>query len=133
MSRFNTLGGRKWEAQRQIDEAAGAARLRYITDVPGQQAVYMVKLQEATAYLVAHGLDDQATVPPYIAAEATSVGMAPVLVATQVVQLGTLWNEQLGPAIEGARLGGKRAVQDAATVEAVAAALAAALSVLQAL
>jgi hypothetical protein len=128
-----SLYGQKVLALRAIDQAAGVARLRYITDVPGQQAVYMVKLQEATAYLVAHGLDDQAPVPPYIAAEAASLGIAPVLVATQVVQLGTLWNEQLGPAIEGARLGGKRAVQDAATVEAVAAALAAALSALQAL
>ena len=105
-------------AQRAIDQAAGAARLRYITDVPGQQAVYMVKLQQAQAYVAAHAEDAGAAVPPYIAAEANAVGMTPLEVATEVVALAAQWNDVVGPAIEAARLGGKAAVTAAPADEA---------------
>ena len=121
-------------AQRAIDQAAGAARLRYITDVPGQQAVYMVKLQQAQAYVAAHAEDAGAAVPPYIAAEANAVGMTPLEVATEVVALAAQWNDVVGPAIEAARLGGKAAVTAAPDNEAaINAARDAAIAVLAAI
>lgn len=120
----------KIRAQRAIDAAAGEARLRYITDVPGQQAVYLVKREQAAAYLAAHALDAQASVPPYIAAEATALGITPAVLAAEVVAIATLWQDTLSPAIEAARIGGKSAVsasEDLAGVEAARDAAVAAL------
>ncbi len=121
-------------AQRDIDRAAGAARLRYITDVAGQQAVYLVKLQQAQAFLAARELDAGAMPPPYIAAEAAAVGMTPQDVAAEIVALATHWNDVVGPQIEAARLGGKAAVEAAAANEgAINAARDAAIAVLAAI
>jgi hypothetical protein len=120
-------------AHRAIDAAAGDARLKYITDVAGQQAVYLVKLEQARAYIAAHALDAQAPVPPYIAAEAAAVGMTALDVAQEVVELATSWNDIAGPAIEGARLGGKAAVQAADDEAAINAARDAAIAALAAI
>lgn len=121
------------EAQRDIDAAAGAARLRFITDVPGQQAVYMVKLQQALAYQAAHAADAGAAVPPYIAAEAQALGTTAIAVADLVVDLATVWNDVVGPQIEAARLAGKAAVTAAADEAGVLAAKDAALEALKAI
>ena len=123
----------KQRAQKAIDSQAGQVRLRYITDVPGQQAVYMTKLEQAQAYLAARALNAGAAVPPYLAAEAGATGETAFVVATAIAQLATLWNEQLGPAIEGARLGAKRAVDLAQTEGAVEAAMQVGLAELAAL
>lgn len=120
----------RWYALRDIDDAAGRARLRFITDVPGQQAVYLVKLQQAQAYTAAVALDAQATVPPYIAAEASATGQTAQQVAANVIALATVWNEQAGPAIEGARMGGKAAVTAAQDLETAEAARVAAVQAL---
>jgi len=134
--RATTVNGARWLAQRAIDAAAGEARLRFITSVPGQEAVYLLKLQEAQAYLAAHAGDPDADVPPHIAAEATATGQTAVDVATMVVGLASYWNGTISPAIEGARMGGKAAVaaatgvDDEATLAAIEAARAAALAAL---
>lgn len=128
-----SLALRKVFALRDIDEAAGEARMRYITSVPGQEAVYMVKHQQALAYAAAFALDEEATAPPYIAAEATATAQTPIAVAENVIALADLWNGTVGPAIEGARLGGKAAVTAAADDEEVTDARSAALIALQAL
>lgn len=126
-------------ANAAIDQAAGTARRRYITDVPGQEAVYLVKLQEAEAYLLAHAADAGAAVPPYIAAEAAAIGQSAIAVATNVAALGGFWNGTVGPAIEGARLGGKAAVagaagaDEASTIAAINAARDAAVAALEAI
>lgn len=121
-----TLAARQADAQAAIDQAAGAARLRYITDVPGQQAVYLRKLEQAHAWL-AEPVGDP---PPYIAAEAAATGETPTAAAEAILAIATAWDEQLSPAIEGARISGKRAVSAATTAAEVEAALAAAISTL---
>lgn len=126
----NPVTSARWYALRDIDDAAGMARLRFITDVAGQQAVYMVKLQQAQAYAEAVALDAQAPAPPYIAAEASATGETPGQVTAAILALAAVWNEQVGPAIEGARMGGKAAVgavadPDPDNQEEVSAALAA--------
>lgn len=93
-----------------IDQAAGSARLRFITDVAGQQAVYLLKLQEAEAYIASGGN----TPAPHIVSEAAATGSTAGQVAAAVVARALLWNTQLSPAIEGARMGGKASVSAAA-------------------
>jgi hypothetical protein len=134
MSRMQTLGGMKWQAHRDIDEAAGQARLRHITDVPGQQAVYARKREQAAAYLAAVAADPQAdplpTPGPYIVAEAAALGVTAAELAANVVEIATLWEDTLSPAIEAQRISGKAAVQVAADEAAVLAARDAAIAAL---
>lgn len=115
----------KWFAKEEIDRRAGELRARFITDVPGQQAVYMMKLAEARAYLV-----DQNAAAPHIAAEAQALGQTAAQVAAAVVATADTWNTVLSPAIEAARLGGKAAVDVAVDQAGVSEALSAAVATL---
>lgn len=96
-------------AQQALDVVAGEVRQRFITDVPGQQAVYLLKLQEADALLA----DPQSAPGAHLAAEAAALGSTPFAIAQTVRTTADLWNQALSPAIEGARLGGKKAVAEA--------------------
>ena len=109
-----TLAGLQADAHAAIDAAAGAARARYITDVPGQQATYLRKLEQARAFL-ALPAGEEGAAPPYLQAEADATGRTPRQAAQAIADTAALWDEQLGPAIEGARIGGKRAVTLATT------------------
>lgn len=118
------------KGQAQVDAAAGRARLRYITDVPGQQATYQRKEQQAREWTEA-GYPEPA--PSFIAAEAEALGTTPQAIAVQVITLADFWAYVKGPEIEAARIKHKAAVRATATLEAVQAALDAALVELEAL
>ena len=120
----------KSDSQAQVDEAAGRARLRYITDVPGQQATYQRKEQQAREWTEA-GYPEPA--PSFIAAEAEALDTTPQAIAVQVITLADFWAYSKGPEIEAARIKWKAAVRSATTLEAVQAALDAALAELEAL
>lgn len=117
-------------AQAQVDDAAGRARLRYITDVPGQQATYTRKEQQARQW-VDSGYSGPA--PSFIAAEAQALGETPQHIAQQVITLADYWAYVKGPEIEAARIKHKAAVRAAATLEAVQSALNDAINELEAL
>ncbi len=119
---MTTLAIARLRATREIDAAAGEARLRYITDVPGQQAVYIVKREQAAQYLAEFALDENAVAPPYIAQEAAALEVTAEVLALQVMEIAALWEDTLSPAIEAARIGGKASVMAAVDVEAVEAA-----------
>lgn len=106
----------KASACEEIDRAAGAARLRYITEVPGQQAVYLRKLQQAREYL---DLPDAEAVPPYVAAESEAMGIGFAEAAQRIVAIAQQWDDVISPAIELERVRGKRLVELSPTVEAV--------------
>jgi hypothetical protein len=133
---WNVMGG--WErtpeleteraqALIDIDAAAGSARQRYITVAPGQEGTYLVKAEQARAFLA--GPPD-AEPPPYVAAEAQAMGGTHLQAAQLIAGLATQWNEIVGPAIEQARRGGKIAVEQATDLDGVRTALAVTLSTL---
>jgi hypothetical protein len=103
-------------AKSAIDAACGEARLRYITSAPGQEAVYIIKAQQAAAF-EASGY--AGTVPSFIAAEAQATGLTPQATAERILTLEALWVGQIGPAIEGARVGGKDAVSAAVSADTI--------------
>lgn len=105
-----TLAAVQAEALIAIDQAAGEARLRYVTEVPGQQAVYLRKFEQAKFFTTMNYLGD---VPPYVAAEATATGGTAQAAAQGILLTATLWDTQISPAIEGSRISGKRAVRAA--------------------
>jgi len=93
-----------------IDGAAGALRLRYITDVPGQQLTYERKEREARAFLEADDPDLAAF--PFLAAEASATGVEAEEAAQTIVAAADLWSS-IGAAIERTRISAKRAVTEA--------------------
>lgn len=118
-------------AVERINTAAGQARQRFITDLPGQEMIYKAKLDEAQAYLAA-GEPEDLTGFPLIAAE---VGIT----AQTAYQLAVLWPWMAevwiaaAAQIEAIRLSGIAAVQSAQDIEGVSAAEEAARSALGAI
>ena len=116
-------------AQAQVDTAAGTARLRYITDVPGQQAVYLTKLEQAQAWVA----NPTGPVPPYVAAEAAAMGSDATTGANNIITTAVAWNTELSPTIEQYRRAGKLAIMAASSNEDVATQLVAAVAKLNSL
>jgi len=113
-----------------IDRKAGEVRLRFITDVPGQQATYTVKGQQARTYLLALAYRETEPtspvpeVPSFIAAEAQARGTTPEAAAQVIKTLADLWEGSIGPMIEQVRIMGKLGVEQAVSKEEVAQTLA---------
>ena len=108
---------RPWAAD-EIDNAAGRARLRYLTSVPGQDATYTAKYQQALAY-VAAGYPADMTAFPWIAQEALRTGQTAQAAANTIKSTGDAWALVIGPRIEGLRIGGKYGLIALTTIPAV--------------
>lgn len=108
-----------------VDQAAGSARLRYITSVPGQAETYTRKESQAREW---EALSFAGPPPSFIAAEAEALGRPPQSVAEEVISLADQWSNVIGPAIEAARRKWKVAIEGATTVEAIEAARASAIA-----
>lgn len=93
-----------------IDCFAGAARLRYITSVPGQAETYAKKEQQARSW-AAESFAGEA--PSFIAAEARALGVSAQSVAIEVIGLADYWSNIKGPQIEATRRKWKVAIDSA--------------------
>ena len=118
------------EALVAIDDAAGRARTRYITDVPGQAATYLLKAQQADAYK-ATGYPVDLTEFPMIAAEMASSGMSGMDSANYIIATRDQW-VVLAAEIEKQRLTGKIAISNA-TIDTIVAIEATTLGILNAI
>ena len=98
---------------RMIDNGAGEFRLKFITDVPGQQAVYLAKEEEALNWSVASLLGSA----PYLEAEAEARGISIAEQAAMILAISTDW-KALSVAIEATRIAAKEAVTTADSVAA---------------
>lgn len=102
-------------ARQAVNQARGAARLRYITDIPGQQMVYADKEAQAAAWLA-----DPAPDPAHYPAITAEIGItAPT--AHEVAQIylneAALWR-QISAGIEGVAMAAHAAIDAATTAEA---------------
>ena len=98
----------------EIDAQAGVTRLKYITEVPGQQATYIVKLKEAEEYI-----QDASIVGAYLRTESEILQTSLLTTAQGIITTANTWNNILGPQIEGIRLKNKLAVSAAATIDEI--------------
>jgi len=121
-----TLSDLQTSSSNQIDHAAGQARLRYITDVPGQQAVYIEKYAQAQAWIA----NPTGAVPPYVAAEAAAMSTDSTSGANEIIATADQWNNTLSPMIEQHRRASKISVSNAKTNADVIAALNSALQIM---
>lgn len=95
-----------------IDTAAGNARLKYITSVPGQSETYQRKEEQARAWQAASFAGDA---PSFIAAEATALAIDAQVLTLQIIALADYWGNVKGPQIEAARRKAKVAIESAGT------------------
>jgi hypothetical protein len=84
-----------------IDTAAGQARLKYITAVPGQAETYQRKEQQAREWA---GASFAGAAPSFIAVEASARGLDAQTLAETIIQRADYWVYVKGPEIEGCRL-----------------------------
>lgn len=96
----------KTAALAAIDAAAGAARARYITIAPGQEATYLIKADQATAFKAAAYTG---TVPGLVQAEIDATGATAQQAADDILAQEAAW-AVLAALIESARRRGKVAV-----------------------
>ena len=129
--RFSTVAEYITEAKREIDEAAGRTRAKYITTVQGQAETYQMKAADAEAYKAA-GYPADTTNHPWVAAEAAAQGKTPQQATDFLLATRAQW-VQLGTEIERVRLQGKIAVAAATTIHGVLAAKRAAIAALEAM
>lgn len=92
-----------------IDALAGAARLRFITDLPGQPQVYAAKLEQALQ------CRDMGGTPPMIYAEMRAAGLSATDAAQRILDANARWRVAC-VIIEAARIGAKVAISAAASV-----------------
>jgi len=103
---------------KQVDGAAEAFRLHFVSDGAGQMLTYQYKAAEAAAYL----MDSSAPVP-FLAAEAEARNMTIADLAAEVAARVAQWT-LIGSRIEGLRMGAKAALIAAANLAEISAALA---------
>lgn len=119
------------DALSAIDDAAGRARLKYITSVPGQSETYQRKEQQAREWQAAGFAGNP---PSFVNAEAIALGADPQAIALNIIALAEYWSNIKGPEIEAVRLKGKADVtaagQDLGAINAALSATIDALGVL---
>ena len=106
------------QAVRRINEAAGQTRLRFITDIPGQEMIYKAKLDEARAYL--SGPEPESLDAfPLIAAEVGITAPDAFQIAMIWLWMAEIW-VQAAAQIEAIRLQGTAGVQAAQSLDEIA-------------
>lgn len=100
----------------RVDAEAEAFRSQFITQGAGQAMTYLRKEAEAAAYLA----DNTAPVP-FLTAEAAATGVTVAALAAAVSAQAAAWLA-VGPKIEGARIGAKKAIAQATNIAAMHAA-----------
>ncbi|MEL7167354.1 MAG: hypothetical protein AAGL96_17960 [Pseudomonadota bacterium] len=117
------LEAAKTDAKEQIVEAVRVVRLKYVTDMPGQELIYNEKRIEAERYLSILprllNLDGY----PFIEAEVGITGATAEEVAQVFLARAGLW-VQVGAALEAIRLSASHSIEASTTVAEIDAALA---------
>ncbi|MBT4018534.1 MAG: hypothetical protein HOE62_11345 [Alphaproteobacteria bacterium] len=97
-------------AKKQVDLMAGQCRAQYITCVEGQDLVYGMKEDEATAYLANNSIDLDTV--PHIKERSERLGVTPLAVATEWQVKADTWIS-ISPVIEGIREGANDSIKAA--------------------
>lgn len=116
-----SIEGARVAAIGRINAAAGAIRRAYVTELPGQEMVYLQKEAEAVAFL--SDADPDPADYPFLAAEVGATADTLENVAQVYLNMAALFR-QVGAALEHLRLGAIAAVESATTAAGIEAALA---------
>lgn len=105
------------QLRQKIDAAATRARSRNATMIDGQDAMYLLKANEAERYIAA-GSPADASAYVLLSAEAAALQITPQEQAARVIAARDAWL-LVAARIEAARIGGKASLVGPSTVEAV--------------
>lgn len=111
-------------AKAAINAAVTQVRQLFITDLPGQQMVYLAKEEEAKAYTALPSPPPDLSAFPLLSAEIGITAPTAADLAALWLSMATAWRT-IAALIEPLRLSAKAAVEVATTPEQIAAALAA--------
>lgn len=106
----------KINKKHEINNAAGNARAKYITAIPGQESTYQFKLQEATSYVNTQNPSDDDF--PFLSAEALATHTTVSVIANNILQTWNAW-KPLAVEIEAIRRGALVDVSSATTLEEI--------------
>lgn len=101
-----------------VNDAAKVVRRRFVTDLPGQEMMYLRKEARARAFLAEPVTPADLTAYPLIAAEIGITAQTAAEVAQVYINLAFLW-ETVGAALETVRLGAISAIETAADTTAI--------------
>lgn len=110
-----SLDAIKAQAVIDIDNQSGLTRAKYITDVPGQAATYLLKADQATKFKDANY---QGAVPGLVQSEATALGISAQAAADAIITEQDRW-VALAASVETIRRLGKENVKNATSPQAV--------------
>lgn len=119
----------KARAVARVNAAVDAARTRYITDLPGQDAIYAEKRLEALSYITQEPAQITEYDYPFLTNELGVTAPTAYELSQLWLNLADMW-KPLAARIEGVRLGAIYQIEtapDAAAVDAIVAAAVAAL------
>ncbi|WP_306130990.1 hypothetical protein [Roseovarius sp. MMSF_3350] len=115
-SKAKPLEQAKAAALVEVGEVIAKLRLRYVTNLPGQEMTYQEKEAQAVAFLAA---DPEPTEPGdrygFVFAEVGVTAPTPFEVAQVILNIATLFRSDVGPAIERLRLATGKAIGEATT------------------
>ena len=87
---FDPLPSAKKEHIDLVNKTAGEARVRYVTDIPFQEAAYQAKEVDVRRYK-ADGYPTDLTLYPFTAAEAEATGLTPTQAADAIITQADQW------------------------------------------
>lgn len=108
-SKAKELAEVRAKATAQVNQIIGQVRLKFITEIPGQQTIYAEKEREAVSYISTNpdptfpGPVSQ-TAYPFIFQECQSVGYSPWEACQLFLNMAAQWRP-IGAQLEGLRVG----------------------------
>ena len=108
----------KIDYQAKVDTAAGEARLRYLTSIPGQDATYGAKLADAQKFIADGYHEENIEDYPWLAGEVRTYGLTPTASAQAIITINSSWTS-LGTLIEEVRLKAKKDIRDSTSVRSI--------------
>ena len=113
--RVLSLDEYKVDAKQKIDEVSSQIRTKYVTDVPGQEALYAEKVEEATDF-ISEGYKSDLNTFPLIHAEVKATELTPKQVADGIIKKKSEWIHA-NAKIEEHRLRAKRVIESKKTTD----------------
>lgn len=107
----------------EVNRRIGEVRVQFITDIPGQQAIYSAKEAEARAYLALDPAPLDLTAFPFLAGEVGLTAPDAAALAALWLAMSDRWRS-VGSELEQLRLGVSASVEAAESVVEVSAILA---------
>lgn len=117
------MGRHRAAAMEQVNSAVRRVRALFVTDLPGQEMLYIRKEAQARGYLAESPEPADASAYPLIAAEVGITAPTAAQVAQVYLNLAAIW-ESVGAALESVRLGAVAAIEVATSRAEIDAALA---------